>query len=396
MCGLVAPLPARPAAASPSAPPTEPGPVPSSPAQPAQPQPGPAPSGPAGSETLQAELAALQQRLDQARAAQENAERNSQIAAEQFLRAQQELQARERDAALAGRRAVEAERDRDAAQRELAAIAVEIYRGGGTPNGLESVLTTGQLGALASRAEVLRLLGRDQNRAVQRATATRDAAQRDRAAADVARRAQAQATDALHRAAQEAEASSQAAATLVATTDRERQDAIARLAALRQTSLADEQRRQDALVGRAEAKARGTALDRARRLGDPGPEPGVDRAAVEQAIAFAEDKLGTPYLWGGTGPRYDCSGLVMRAYEAAGLTTGRTTMDQYARLPLVPLDRMSRGDLIFYGKGTDAASVYHVAIYLGSDLMIESPHTGADVRIAPVRYTNVMPYVARL
>jgi len=42
-------------------------------------------------------------------------------------------------------------------------------------------------------------------------------------------------------------------------------------------------------------------------------------AASRQAIAFAKAQIGKPYLWGGTGPgAFDCSGLVMEAYAAAG------------------------------------------------------------------------------
>ena len=42
---------------------------------------------------------------------------------------------------------------------------------------------------------------------------------------------------------------------------------------------------------------------------------------VQTAINYAEDQLGKPYLFGGTGPAaFDCSGLVMMAYRAAGVT----------------------------------------------------------------------------
>src|SRR5690606_25341099 len=53
---------------------------------------------------------------------------------------------------------------------------------------------------------------------------------------------------------------------------------------------------------------------------DPEPVPVPDPPAslntvVEKAIAYAQAQLGEPYAWGGAGPsKWDCSGLVMRAF----------------------------------------------------------------------------------
>ena len=60
-------------------------------------------------------------------------------------------------------------------------------------------------------------------------------------------------------------------------------------------------------------------------------------AIVSQAVNYAEEQLGKPYLWGGTGPdAFDCSGLVMMAYRAAGVNIPRTSQAQWAGLPHVP------------------------------------------------------------
>src|SRR6266487_2823036 len=56
-------------------------------------------------------------------------------------------------------------------------------------------------------------------------------------------------------------------------------------------------------------------------------------AASRQAIAFAKAQIGNPYLWGATGPdAFDCSGLVMEAYAAAGVSIPRTSEEQWASL----------------------------------------------------------------
>ena len=63
--------------------------------------------------------------------------------------------------------------------------------------------------------------------------------------------------------------------------------------------------------------------------GNAGGAPGK---AAATAIAYARAQLGRPYLWGGTGPdAFDCSGLVMEAYAAAGVSIPRTSQEQWAR-----------------------------------------------------------------
>ena len=61
---------------------------------------------------------------------------------------------------------------------------------------------------------------------------------------------------------------------------------------------------------------------------------------VATAVSYAEEQLGKPYLWGGTGPAaYDCSGLVMMAYRAAGVNIPRTSQDQWKTCRTSPRPR---------------------------------------------------------
>src|SRR5262249_45786021 len=72
----------------------------------------------------------------------------------------------------------------------------------------------------------------------------------------------------------------------------------------------------------------------------------------EKAVHFAYSKLGTWYLWGGTGPRYDCSGLVQAAWAYAGVSIPRTTYEQWGALPHVARSALKPGDLVFFdGEG---------------------------------------------
>jgi cell wall-associated NlpC family hydrolase len=101
---------------------------------------------------------------------------------------------------------------------------------------------------------------------------------------------------------------------------------------------------------------------------------GPTTTQAQKAIAFAYAQLGKPYVWGATGPgSYDCSGLVQAAWAAAGVAIPRTTYEQWAALPHVPMSAIQPGDLIFFdGEG-------HVSIYAGGNMIIDAPQPGEFV-----------------
>jgi cell wall-associated NlpC family hydrolase len=109
--------------------------------------------------------------------------------------------------------------------------------------------------------------------------------------------------------------------------------------------------------------------------------------AVQLAIGYAAAQLGKPYIWGGTGPDgYDCSGLVMMAYSAAGIDLPRTTFQQVdAGTPVYGLGQLQPGDLLFTaGSDGTATDPGHVGMYIGSGLVIAAPQTGQPVAITPL------------
>lgn len=109
------------------------------------------------------------------------------------------------------------------------------------------------------------------------------------------------------------------------------------------------------------------------------------------AISYAQQQIGKPYQWGGTGPdSFDCSGLVMMAYRAAGVDLPRTAAQQWRWGPRIPPGQVQPGDLVFFagGDGTPK-NPGHVGIVIGHGLMIEAPSPGLDVRITS--YTNASP-----
>lgn len=109
----------------------------------------------------------------------------------------------------------------------------------------------------------------------------------------------------------------------------------------------------------------------------------TSRAAA--AVAYAYQKLGSPYVWGATGPHaFDCSGLVQAAYRAAGISLPRTTYAQIGAGRRVPRAELRPGDLVFFYSG-----ISHVGIYVGKGQMIHAPNPSAPVRLAPV---DQMPF----
>ncbi len=106
--------------------------------------------------------------------------------------------------------------------------------------------------------------------------------------------------------------------------------------------------------------------------------------AVATAITFAEQQLGKPYLWGGTGPdAFDCSGLVMMAYRTAGIGIARTSQAQWATEQRVPASQVQPGDLVFFA-GADGTTTDpgHVGMVIGNGKMIEAYATGFPIRVS--------------
>lgn len=129
----------------------------------------------------------------------------------------------------------------------------------------------------------------------------------------------------------------------------------------------------------------------------PPPAPAPPPTMAAQVINYATQQIGKPYVWGAAGPNsFDCSGLTLKSWAAAGVSIPRVSSDQYARLPKVPYAQARPGDILAWGSNpSSASSVYHVAIYIGDGKMIEAPGVGGHVRVTTVRTYRLMPYVLR-
>jgi cell wall-associated NlpC family hydrolase len=102
--------------------------------------------------------------------------------------------------------------------------------------------------------------------------------------------------------------------------------------------------------------------------------------AAQIAVNTALAQLGKPYVWGGAGPNsYDCSGLMQRAYSAAGIALPHSSSMQSKMGTPVAKANLQPGDLVFF-----YSPVSHVGMYIGNGQMVHAATAGQ-----PVKVTNV-------
>ncbi|MFJ6637113.1 C40 family peptidase [Streptomyces sp. NPDC091376] len=111
----------------------------------------------------------------------------------------------------------------------------------------------------------------------------------------------------------------------------------------------------------------------------PSPQATTGGAAAA-VVNFAHAQLGKPYVLGGTtSAAWDCSGLVLKAFERAGVSLPRVAKDQVQAGRQVSLQNLQPGDILYWGS---PANAYHVAIYIGGGEFIgaQNPRAGVAKR----------------
>jgi peptidoglycan DL-endopeptidase CwlO len=103
----------------------------------------------------------------------------------------------------------------------------------------------------------------------------------------------------------------------------------------------------------------------------------VPPSGYSGVVGVAMSYLGTPYVWAGASPSgFDCSGLVMYAYEQVGISLPHSSYAMWSAGVPVPRDQLQPGDIVFFdGLG-------HVGIYIGGGEFVHAPHTGTDVQVS--------------
>jgi cell wall-associated NlpC family hydrolase len=319
---------------------------------------------------------------------------------EAYLEAENALTAATATAKTLGTQAKAAKARATASSREAGQLAAQLARAGHGDLSLDLLLNQRSSGNLLDVLGTMSKLSATSAHIFATAEANRKTADALRDQATLAEKARA--TKASEAQSTLAAANVAAAAATAKVNAQTSQQAIltAQLASLNGTSAATEAAYYDGLAWEAKQAAQKTPPPDKT---PPGPEPGAPvGSAVAVAIAFAQAQVGKPYVTGGAGPNgWDCSGLTLMAYAAAGVYIGiHGSNSQYNTLAsenrLVPLSDRQPGDLLWYSDGgSTTASKYHVTLYIGNNQMIEAPYPGVNVRVAALRYGDLVPYAGR-
>ena len=130
------------------------------------------------------------------------------------------------------------------------------------------------------------------------------------------------------------------------------------------------------------------------KLRDPGDrsQVSVPSGAAGLALNFALGQRGDEYQYGGTGPdRWDCAGLTMKAYAAAGFTIPRTSGGQAGVGRAVSRGEVRAGDLIVY-----YSSRSHVAMAVDNARAVHASTEGQPVKIAPIDAIGPIAVIRRI
>jgi cell wall-associated NlpC family hydrolase len=108
----------------------------------------------------------------------------------------------------------------------------------------------------------------------------------------------------------------------------------------------------------------------------------VSSAVSTVHVSFALAQVGKPYVFGAAGPgSYDCSGLTMAAWQAAGVSLPHLAADQYNYGTHVSVSQLQPGDLVFMYN-----PIGHVAMYIGHGMLVSAPEPGENVQVVPLSY----------
>ena len=302
---------------------------------------------------------------------------------ERYDQAQYQLSSLQTQVADAQSKLAAAQASAQAARNALKADAVQAYVDGGN-----NPLTGGNAiqGATNSllRAEYINTLATNQSDAIDQ---YRLASLQEEAAAKQLKQRESAAQAQLNQLNSDRNAVAAASAQLTA----DEHQVTNQIAQLKAQELAAEQ----AAAAAAATAARQAALQRAQELAAEAAalqsSQGVNAVTVNYtppplgsgasgAVRAAESRVGDWYQWGAAGPNtFDCSGLVMWAYEQVGISLPHYSGAQYNDTTHIPMSDLQPGDLVFFSNPGD-----HVAMYVGGGDIIEAPHTGAQVHIVPM------------
>ncbi len=365
---------------------------------------------------VQARLAAANQRLWDTSIAAEQA-------AEAYNGARWRLKSAKKEARKAEREAEVARADAAIQQQAYSDAVVSSYQTAPELTALSSIMQSDGIASMIQRSNTMMVAESALSTRYDELRAANKKAQRAAAKFERARVKAADAAEETRKARDGARAAARSAAGAAAAITSEREALIARWAELKGISVELAAEREEALAAPpappAEPATENTSEDPepttptkdpepAKPSNGPSPDPGkpspgpvktpsptptpVDppvtppvtpppvSGGAGKAIAFARAQIGEPYRWGASGPKaWDCSGLTMAAWAAAGKSLPHYSVAQYTQSAPIRQSQLQPGDLLFWGSSRSSGSIYHVALYVGGGQMIHAPRPGKPV-----------------
>jgi peptidoglycan DL-endopeptidase RipA len=367
---------------------------------------------------LTSQVAEAESQLDQLQADVELKMEDANRALVDLRTAQDEAAAAKTDADEAKAAADGAGQDVTDAREALDDFAAGSYKQGSTIGSMSAYIGSKSPDDLLARAQLLGAVAASQLDALdgmelaRTEKANKDSAARE--ALDIANQKQADAltakaaADAAMAAAQRAQANQSAATQQL---EAQKNAAEAQLTAAQSSAAGLQGQRQAYLDWLAAKQAEEAAQNQPPpSSGGPVPASGDAQAVIGRAMS----QLGVPYAWGGGdvyGPTqgirdggvadlfgdfdkvgFDCSGLMVYAFAAAGKRLPHYSGYQATAGRRVPLSQKAPGDMLFWAT---RGRIHHVALYIGDERMVEAPFSGSHVRVAAVRYGGIVGYATR-
>jgi cell wall-associated NlpC family hydrolase len=268
-------------------------------------------------------------------------------------------------------------------QEVIGALAVEAYRSGGVDPKLRLLLAEDPKQVL-ERASALDLLSERQAASIRAVADAQRVMQADRLVAAQQLAAVERWRQTLAKEKSTVEGNLRAAQEQLNSLRAEERRRLAAAEARRRAAEAAEARRQAAALAQRASRSRTSAPTPSAPTPSTASAPPVSGRAAE-AVKYAYAQLGDRYVWGAAGPdAFDCSGLTMMAWRAAGVSLPHSSRMQYDVGTKVSRSQLQPGDLVFF-----YSPISHVGIYIGGGKMIHAPNPSQRVKIDPISY---MPY----
>lgn len=280
---------------------------------------------------------------------------------EQYNTAKVQLDAQQAAAKAAAATLAKAEAQLRTAQQQVRGIARASFTGSDLSS-FQALLTSSSADEFVSRVSTIQMVAGHQGEVLNQAVSAGTAA-----------------------------AQAQAAAAKAASDAKARFDAVAAQQAKLQAQINDFQaqfnklsaQEQRAAMAAAESAGGGQAASRDQRAPIAptavGPVVAPSQAA-QIAVTTALAQRGKPYVWAAAGPgSFDCSGLVLFAYRAAGIGLPHSSSMQAQMGRAVSFADLQPGDLVAY-----YSPVSHIAIYVGNGMVVHAPTPGDVVKLAPI------------